>query len=149
MRDRRLRAETLIQIHRDRMPHLFVGGLEIESEGNATIPIVNPGTQEQIGPAPAGNVRDGEEDVATARRAYDDEWKRTTPEVRAQLLWSLADQIEGEIEDLAILEALQTGKTFREVMHADLRVGVRALRYFSGWATKNSGETIDLGEGAL
>ncbi len=149
MRERRLRAQTLIRIHQDRMPHLFVGGLEIESEGSATIPVVNPATQEPIGRCPAGNVRDVEKAVATAQRAFHDEWRRARPEVRAQLLWTLADQIEAEIEDLAILEALQTGKTFREVMHSDLRSGVRALRYFAGWADKLSGDAVDLGEGAI
>src|SRR5687767_12837841 len=123
MRERRLRAETLIRIQNDRMPHLFVGGLEVESEGNATIPIVNPATQEQIGRCPAANVRDVEKAVATARRCYEDEWRRTTPDQRMQLMWALADQIEGEIDDLAILESLQTGKTYREVMHSDLRAG--------------------------
>jgi acyl-CoA reductase-like NAD-dependent aldehyde dehydrogenase len=149
MRERRQRAETLIRIQQDRMPHLFVGGLEIESEGNATTPVVNPATLEPIGRCPAGNARDVEKAVATARRAYDDEWKRATPEQRMQLLWALADGIEAEIEDLAILESLQTGKTFREVMHADLRTGVRALRYFAGWSNKHTGAAIDLGEGAL
>src|SRR5688572_22787644 len=101
MRERRLRAQTLIKIQQDRMPHLFVGGLEIESEGNSTVPVVNPASLEQIGRCPAGNARDVEKAVTTARRAYEDEWKRATPDTRMQLLWSLADHVEAEIEDLA------------------------------------------------
>jgi aldehyde dehydrogenase (NAD+) len=149
MRERRQRAQTLIRIQLDRQPHLFVGGLEVESEGNATIPVMNPATQEEIGRAPAANARDVEKAIATARRAYEDEWRQVKAEARAHAMWTLADLIEAEIDDLAILEALQTGKTFREVLHADLRTGVRALRYYAGWATKHSGETIDLGDGAL
>lgn len=149
MREPRKRAQTLIRIQNERLPHLFVGGLEIESEANATLPVVNPADQEPIGRCPAANARDVEKAVETARRAHYDDWSRTTAEERMKLLWALADQIETEINDLAILESLQTGKTFREVLDQDLRLGVRILRYFAGWCGKYAGESHDVGDGIL
>jgi acyl-CoA reductase-like NAD-dependent aldehyde dehydrogenase len=149
MQNRRKRAETIIRTQNDRLPHLFVGGLEVESEGSSTTPIVNPANQEPLGRCPQGNKRDVEKAVSAAQRAFADEWSRTTPEERAKLVWHLADQIELEIEDLAILESLQTGKTFREVLDQDLRAGVRALRYYAGWSGKLGGESHHLGDGLL
>ena len=78
MRDRRQRAETLVRIQQERIPHLFVGGLDVESESNATIAVVNPATGEPIGRVPAANVRDVEKAVAKAKRAHDD-YGRSTP----------------------------------------------------------------------
>lgn len=148
MRDRRQRAETLIRIQQERIPHLFVGGLDVESESNATMPIVNPATGEPIGRVPAANVRDVEKAVVSARRAHED-WARTSPTERAATLHQLADLMAAEATDLAILETLQTGKTFRDVLEGDVKRSIRALRYFAGWTDKRAGELHDLGEGRI
>jgi hypothetical protein len=60
-----------------------------------------------------------------------------------------ADLLEQQSEDLAILEALQTGKTFREVLAQDLQRGIRLLRYYAGFEGKRPGEIQDLGKGQL
>lgn len=148
MRSRRQRAEKLVKQQLDKTPLVFIGGLFVESEGSATIPIVNPANGATIGRCPAANVRDVE-------RAVDDAWTSSpgwssiAPGERAALLWQLADLIEQNAEDLAILEALQTGRTFRDVLAGDVGGAIAVLRYFAGWAGKRPGETHDLGQGLL
>ena len=149
MRDRRQRAETLIRIQQERIPHLFVGGLDVESESNATMPVINPANGEPIGRVPAANVRDVEKAVENARNAFEDGWKDTHPSERAELMRQLADLIETDANDLAILETLQTGKTYRDVLDGDVRHAVEILRYFAGWTNKRSGELYDLEHGML
>lgn len=148
MRDRRNRAETLIRIQQERIPHLFVGGLDVESESNATMPVINPATGEPIGRVPAANVRDVEKAVESARRAHD-EWGDTTPGERTKLLMQLAEVMANEATDLAILETLQTGKTFRDVLDSDVKEAIEVVRYFAGWTDKRSGELYDLGDHTL
>ncbi|MEQ8275701.1 MAG: aldehyde dehydrogenase family protein [Deltaproteobacteria bacterium] len=145
MRDRRNRAETLIRIQQERIPHLFVGGLDVESESNATMPVINPATGEPIGRVPAANVRDVEKAVESARRAHED-FADTTPQERARLLMSLAEVMQNEEADLAILETLQTGKTFRDVLDNDVHEAIDVVRYFAGWTDKRAGELYDLGD---
>lgn len=147
MRERRRRAETLIRIQKDRIPHLFVGGLDVESEANATVLVTNPANQEPLGRCPAANARDVEKAALTAKKAFENVWSGTTPTERARYLLALSDAVRHEAEDLAILESLQTGKTYREVLQRDVHRASALLRHYAGWAGKLPGETHELGRG--
>ncbi len=149
MRERRKRAETLIRIQQERVPHLIVGGLDVESEGNATIAVVNPTDGQPIGRCPAANQRDVEKAVKAAKKAFEDGWGQTAPRERAELMLALADVIDHEAEDLAILESLQTGRTFRDVLQYEIRSASQVLRYYAGWAGRLTGDVLELGQGNL
>lgn len=144
MRDRRQRAEKLVRSQQERAPLLFIGGLLVESEGNATIPIVNPASGQPIGRCPAANVRDVEHAVDAARHAAPD-WAAMPGSQRAAILEQAATALEQYADDLAIVEAMQTGKTFRDVLNADVGGSLAALRFYAGYAGKRPGETHDLG----
>lgn len=148
MRDRRQRAEKLVRTHQEKVPLLFIGGLLVESEGNATIPIVNPANNQPIGRSPAANVRDVEHAVDAARHAADD-WAALPAQQRGAILQQCADVLEQYADDLAILEAMQTGKTFREVLNVDVGGAIAQLRYYAGFGGKRPGETHELGNGTL
>ena len=147
MRERRRRAETLVRIQKDRIPHLFVGGLDVESEANATLLVTNPADKEPLGRCPAANARDVHKAVEAARGALESTWRDTSARDRARYLVALAEQVEHQAEDLAILEALQTGKTHREVLEQDVLRGAKALRHYAGWADKLGGELFTLERG--
>ncbi|MBK8013585.1 MAG: aldehyde dehydrogenase [Deltaproteobacteria bacterium] len=149
MRNRKLRADTLTRIEQEKTPHIYVSGLEAESESKQTIPIHNPATREFIGRTPAGVTKDVDKAVDSATRAQRDRWRKLSATDRGHLLWMIAEAIRRSGEDLAILESLQTGKTFREVFHHDLAQGIAALRYYSGWVGRLSGESYDLGAEGL
>ena len=68
MRERRARAETLIRVQQERIPHLFIGGLDVESEGNSTALVLNPANGQPLGRCPSANARDVEKAVEQARR---------------------------------------------------------------------------------
>jgi len=141
------RAETLIRTQQNRVPLLYIGGLGVESEGNATIQICNPADGRPIGRCPAANERDVQRAVRAGHRAFEGSWSELPASERSAILWRAADLVENEANDLAILESLQTGKTFREALTTDVVSAVGALRYYAGWVSKAGGESHDLGGG--
>lgn len=143
------RAETLIRTQQSRIPLLYIGGLGVESDGKATIQIRNPANGQPIGRCAAGNVTDVNRAVASAQAAYIEGWCDTPPSERAAILLRTADLIEREASDIAIIESLQTGKTFREVLTTDIASAIQVLRYYAGWTDKVGGGVQPLGGGFL
>lgn len=61
----------------------------------------------------------------------------------------LADLMERDKETLAALESLDNGKTFTWAMRADVAHSIQCIRYYSGWADKVHGQTIETSEAKL
>ena len=57
---------------------------------------------------------------------------------RGRLMFKLADLIEKEAEELAVLESLNCGKTITD-SRGDMQGVVNTLRYYAGWADKIEG----------
>ena len=146
MRDRIVRAETLMRIERERAPHNYVGGLDLQSEGNQTLEVSGAADGEALGRCPIAHPRDIERAAEAARGAHSKLAGRDR-ERRARGLERLARVVRDHQEDLAILECLQTGRSYRDVLHHDLDLGVRTLRAAAGWLRSRQGEHHDLGEG--
>jgi aldehyde dehydrogenase (NAD+) len=60
---------------------------------------------------------------------------------RGRLLFKFADLVEKNAEDLAALEALNSGKIIADA-RGDLQGVVNTLRYYAGWADKIEGRTV-------
>lgn len=144
MRDRRLRAETLVRIELGRSPHGFVGGLDRQSEGNQTVEVRSAVNQAPLGRSPVAHPRDIEK-AAEAARSASEHFVSRGPELRSNALESLASLVEEHGSDLAILECLQTGRSFRDVIRSDIETGVRILRTAAAWARAPEGTVHDLG----
>lgn len=82
--------------------------------------------------------------VRAARTAFEGSWRQTDGTARGRLLLKLADLVEGEIETLATIETLDTGKPFSSAL-GDIQEVYSVLRYFGGWADKTYGQTIETG----
>jgi len=61
---------------------------------------------------------------------------------RSRLMYKLADLMEENKAELAQLETLDNGKPIRETTHADIPLAIEHMRYYAGWATKITGQTI-------
>ena len=61
---------------------------------------------------------------------------------RGRLIGQLANRIEDELEELALLETLDNGKPISESRAGELPIVVDLLRYYAGFAEKIQGETI-------
>ncbi len=141
------RADTLVRSQQNKIPMLYIGGLGVESDGNATIQVVSPTDGRTVGRCPAANAQDVDRAVNAARKAYHGGWCDTPPSERAAILWRASEILEREGNDLAILESLQTGKTFREILTMDVASAVAVLRHYAGLASQLGGRAQDLGGG--
>jgi len=67
-----------------------------------------------------------------AAHAAKDAWGKTSAAARSVILNQIADRIEANLQDLAIAETWDNGKSVRETMAADLPLAVDHFRYFAG-----------------
>ena len=80
---------------------LYIDGRWREAEDSARYDLPNPATEQIVGSAPDASVRDIEEAVAAARRAFDEgPWRKSDVRERAQILERIADGLEQRKEDL-------------------------------------------------
>jgi len=82
--------------------------------------------------------------VRAARAAFEDgsPWRKMRPHDRGRILQKLADLIRANAEELAELESMDSGKPIFESSRFDIPQAYECFEYYSGWATKITGETI-------
>ena len=67
-----------------------------------------------------------------AAHAAADAWGKTSPAERANILNQIADRIEANLEDIAVIETWDNGKAVRETLNADIPLAIDHFRYFAG-----------------
>lgn len=80
-------------------------------------------------------ARSGKEDIELALDAAHEAfktWGKTSAAHRAGLLNKIADTIEANLEQLAVVECIDNGKAIRECRAADLPLVIDHFRYFAG-----------------
>lgn len=87
---------------------------------------------------------DVDDAVKAARTAFQTTWGQNVsgPE-RSALMRKLADLIDRDTEKLAIVEAIDGGKTINWC-EGDIADAAACLRYYAGWADKISGQTLEV-----
>jgi len=121
---------------------MFIDGEWVESVSEERMDIFDPSTKELVAQVPKGNTADVDLAVKAARKAFDEgSWVNMKPNDRAVLLLKLADVIEQNAEELAHLETLDTGRPIN-FSYFVVSTCVEQFRYYAGWATKVTGETI-------
>ncbi|MEH6943115.1 aldehyde dehydrogenase family protein [Bacillus sp. JJ722] len=121
---------------------MLINGQWVDAISEERTPTINPATGDVITTVAKGGKEDIDRAVQAARKAFDDgPWSKMKPAARANLLLKLADLIDENAEELAHLETLDNG---RALMFTSRYANSCAeqFRYFAGWATKFTGETI-------
>ena len=119
----------------------YVNGGFIPSSSNDKIKVVNPANGEVIAQVSEGSQGDVDQAVASAQAGFK-VWSKTSPAARAAVLFKLADLLEQNREELAQLETVQSGKIIQISRAFEVDQAAHFLRYYAGWATKITGETI-------
>ncbi|KAL8296658.1 hypothetical protein RB597_005978 [Gaeumannomyces tritici] len=122
---------------------LFINNEWVEGSDKKTFEVINPTTEEVICSVHEATEKDVDLAVKAARKAFEGEWKQTTPQQRGILLNKLADLVEKNLDLLAAVESLDNGKAFA-MAKGDVGAVVGCLRYYGGWADKIEGKTIDI-----
>jgi len=119
---------------------LIDGEWQMPADGG-TIAVEDPATGERIATIAAAGHDDVDSAVRAADRALKERsWRNMPPPARTELLWTLADLIERNQEELAFLESLDNGMPL-SLAQFSVKGAISGLRYNAGWAGKISGET--------
>lgn len=121
---------------------LLIGGKWEDAAGGRTRAIVNPATGETLTHVAEGDASDIDRAVKAARAALDGEWGQMSGSQREKILWKIADLIEANKDELALLASLENGKTVKEALGGDVEGAWDIFRYYAGFARKIHGETI-------
>ncbi|GAA1185202.1 aldehyde dehydrogenase family protein [Ornithinimicrobium humiphilum] len=127
------------------MPTLYIDGRWCEATSGRTVDIICPADRSVVATVADGGKEDVDRAVAAARRAFDDGPWRTTPTPdRAAVLTTLADLLEAEIDDVARLESLDTGKRYVE-SRIDMEDVISVFRHFAALVQSHAGRVVDTG----
>jgi aldehyde dehydrogenase (NAD+) len=129
---------------------LFIDGTWRPPLSGETYSPINPATEEPLAEVGKGDERDVEAAVAAARKAFDEgPWPRLSPHERGRIVWKLGELIQQNLDELARLESLCTGKTLFDSGKVEIPFAAEVFRYYAGWASKIHGETLQLRENAF
>ncbi|MGW4729790.1 aldehyde dehydrogenase family protein [Streptomyces shenzhenensis] len=116
--------------------------------GEDLFDVVDPATEEVLTRVPQASTADVDAAVAAARRALTDRaWTGLAPLERTRILSRIADLIEDELEELAVLETRDNGKPI-ERSRADTASAARTFRHFAGAPSRLLGTTIPIDGGS-
>jgi phenylacetaldehyde dehydrogenase len=136
--------EQLMRRYRSGTAKMLIGGSWVEAASGETFETVNPSTGEPIGQVASAGEADVDRAVAAARAAFAGPWSKAKPDERTRLLLRLADLIEANGAELALLETLDVGRPIQFSRMLDVGGAVGQLRYNAGWASKIAGETAEI-----
>ena len=122
---------------------LFIGGKHVDALSGRTFATTNPATGEELCQVAHAGPEDVDLAVKAARRAFEDPaWRRMSAMDRSMLLYRLADLIERDAHELAVLECLDNGKPATLTRLVEIEGSIKTFRYFAGWPSKFGGETL-------
>src|SRR5690606_28614886 len=94
---------------------------------------------------PQSNAKDIDLAVKKAWEAFP-AWGKTAAAARSAILNKIADTIEANIQQLAMVETCDNGKGIRETLGADLPLVIDQFRYFAAAIRTESGSVSDIDE---
>jgi aldehyde dehydrogenase len=97
---------------------------------------------------PKSNDKDIDLAVKAAGEAAD-AWGKTSATERSNILFRIAERMEENLENLALVEAWDNGKAIRETMAADIPLAVDHFRYFGSVIRAETGQVTDLDSGTV
>ncbi|XP_053664538.1 cytosolic 10-formyltetrahydrofolate dehydrogenase [Anopheles marshallii] len=121
---------------------MFINGRFVDAEDGKTIAIVNPTNEQVICEVASASKSDVNEAVLAADEAFRGVWTSVSARERGQLMYKLADLMEQHKEELATIEAIDSGAVYTLALKTHVGMSIDAWRYYAGWADKIEGTTI-------
>jgi 1-pyrroline dehydrogenase len=110
----------------------FIGGSWRDAKSGATDKVVNPATGEVLDEVASSDAIDVDEAVAAAAGAFD-EWSRTTPRARSEILHKVADAIAADLDTIQTLEIDNVGKP-ESIIEFEMDLTLDNWRFFAAGA---------------
>uniref|UniRef100_A0A8C9STC6 10-formyltetrahydrofolate dehydrogenase n=1 Tax=Scleropages formosus TaxID=113540 RepID=A0A8C9STC6_SCLFO len=130
------------------MPYqCFINGKFEDAENGKMYDTINPTDGSVICKVSYASVADVDKAVAAAKEAFDSgPWGKMNPRDRGRLLYKLADLMEDHQEELATIEAIDSGAVYTLALKTHVGMSIQTFRYFAGWCDKIQGTTIPINQ---
>jgi len=116
---------------------LLIGGTWRPAKGGRTFPVHDPATTEVLFDVADGTGEDALDALAAADEAFD-EYRRTAPVVRSELLRAVYEAITARADDIAAIVTAEGGKPLAE-SRAEVAYAADYVRWYSGEALRLDG----------
>jgi len=127
---------------------LFIGGEFVDAADGATFETIDPHDGTVLANVAEAKAVDVDRAVEAARSTFP-AWRDRPAAERGRLLLKLADAIEADAEDLALIETRDTGHPLRDTLGLDVQRTAATFRYFGGMADKFQGSVVPVEQGFL
>ncbi|TCK33603.1 gamma-glutamyl-gamma-aminobutyraldehyde dehydrogenase [Paraburkholderia sp. BL8N3] len=108
----------------------LIAGQRVPAAANETFPTLNPSTGEVLAEVAKCEAKDIDRAVVAAREAFESGvWSKASPSHRKGVLLRLAQLIDDNADELALLEALEAGKPISECLGLDIPEAAACIRW--------------------
>lgn len=128
----------------------FIGGEFTQAKSGQLLDSVNPSNRQLLAQVPRCDAEDVEQAVNAAKQAFDQGgWRQQAPAQRKKVLLKLADLLEQNADEFALLDTLDMGKPIAESRNIDLPGAIDCLRWTAEAIDKVYGEIAPTDAAAL
>lgn len=127
---------------------MYIDGEWTEGTDKKVLDVVNPATGKVFAQIYESSVEDTRRAIAAAKRSFYEtrEWRDMDSQTRGDILLKIADKIQENFDELAMLDVLDNGKPLREAQ-GDVDDGIHCFRYYAGLIKTPYGGVYDVNEG--
>jgi len=123
------------------MSMLYIDGRQVPATGGHSIPVYSPVTGEAYAQIARGTSEDIDLAVKAARAAFEGSWGAMSATERGRILVRIGNAVLDHIEELAAIEAKDTGKPIA-LARKDIEALARYFEFYGGAADKLHGDVI-------
>lgn len=120
---------------------MLIGGKRVPALSGQRFETRNPANGELLARVAQGSAEDVDLAVKAARAAFEGPWRRMKPAERQAIMLRLADLVEANFDELALLDTLDLGAPLSRTRMGKARA-VALLRYYAGQTTLIAGDTL-------
>lgn len=121
----------------------FIDGGFVQPVHKRTMESFDPGKGSAFARFAAGTREDVDAAVQSSRTAFETVWRDTAPVERARILQKTSTVILENLDFLAVVETLDSGKPLAEAL-GDVRGAARTFEYYAGACDKLQGDSFPL-----
>ncbi len=122
----------------------YLGGEWVHAADGATISVFNPSTEELLATVPSMSREEAAAAIGHARAVHDSGvWSELAPDERSRILRQVVERLTEHEDELAELEAMESGMTIRAASTVQLGQSILHWDYFARKADRQLQEALE------
>jgi len=121
---------------------LLIDGELVDAESGKSFACINPATGKVIAEVAEADAPDIDKAVASARRAFEEQWRDMGAPDRGGILRKVADLLRERVDELAMMETLDNGKPLGDSTAGDIPGAASFFDFYAGATDKIHGDTV-------